>query len=565
MSSGVEDYELHAPDMMFPLPPPSYANSQVYGFGGGNYKGNDAPNGWKDLRNYEYPWQDNFCEERSDRAHSAGLCPSSWAHQGQDIRPPTSRAGIYPVQAAEKTSVKWIDLKYGGVGLVSEDKSRVFHYLHMSEIKVEVGQKIPQGAMIGYVSQVAKAPTSVHLHFELLNRKRGSNGVFINDNAGFGYVSPFFSLVRSYERLIGQSGIQLDAISVCTPQSTRCAPATGIYEKAALVTCSSDGSFETLAWCNGSACSSASNCATSNQPVDLSIPTPLDLSSAPDVCDNANLPRVTWTPKTPLAKPYLEFSSFAATKDRLHVFGPTSPTHRWYDLAADAWVSALHGLPSGTVFPLIATSFRDAVLLFIQASDAPGVYQEQPDGSWKRLLASTFWTTFSGLAVSSNIATYLLVPTTAGPGDLKLYSPLENFWGTLIPRSEGSGIGSVLYNGDLHVFGGDIVSSAVSRYNLGSSTWSKLSPLPQARSSFAAIVRGRLIWIAGGKTESKDGSGKSVYLPTDTILLYHPPTNEWCPTSLALPVATKNPVLYEISGKVYLLTETGALWEGVAN
>src|SRR5258708_1506990 len=58
---GTHDNTLYAPSMRFPLKAaPAYANSQVYGIGGEL----GASGTQCDLRNFQYPWRDNFCERR---------------------------------------------------------------------------------------------------------------------------------------------------------------------------------------------------------------------------------------------------------------------------------------------------------------------------------------------------------------------------------------------------------------------------------------------------------------------------------------------------------------------
>ncbi len=83
---GRKDDTLYLAGLRFPLEHgPAYANSQVWGRGGG-----EGPGGRQcDEANYRYPWRDNFCETRRFRVD---LCPAGTGHQGQDIRPATCEA-----------------------------------------------------------------------------------------------------------------------------------------------------------------------------------------------------------------------------------------------------------------------------------------------------------------------------------------------------------------------------------------------------------------------------------------------------------------------------------------
>jgi murein DD-endopeptidase MepM/ murein hydrolase activator NlpD len=65
-----------------------------------------------------------------------------------------------------------------------------FRYLHMSSVTVKVGDELKKGDRIGRVSNVYKSPTTIHLHFEILQHL---------DELGFVQVPPYMSLVRAYE------------------------------------------------------------------------------------------------------------------------------------------------------------------------------------------------------------------------------------------------------------------------------------------------------------------------------------------------------------------------------
>lgn len=560
MSTGVEEYALHSPEMLFPLKAPAFANSQVYGFGGGKYEGKDAPQGWRDDRNYHYPWRDNFCEARNDRGHSAYVCPSHWAHQGQDIRPTNPDPAVHEVVAAEECYVRWINPSYGGVGLRSLEKSTTYHYLHMSStrtvngktevLNLKLNQVVHKGQVIGFASQVATAPTSVHVHFELLKMKRDANGRVINDNDGYAFVSPYQSLVAAYERLIGETGSMLTAPQVCVAEKTRCVPASGIYTKAALITCSADGTTETLSWCSGSTCSSSIACDPSGE-----VASPPDLATSPPLCAGTPVPTVSWTPKASLrSPPDFRFVSTVVAQNKLHFFGPTAVAqHRVYDPVTDSW-SVMGPIPPGTVFPVIASAFKNTLYLYLQASDSPGIYVQQTDGSWSRVLATNFWLTFNGLSTSTDYLTYLLTPSVAGPAPLYSYHPDGNYWGILASRPQGMASGTVYYDASLYAFGGsDGVS--VSRFSITESAWVNRAVLPSPTNAFAVMLHNNLVWAVGGTDSS--------FTPLDTVRLYNPAADTWCSNVLSLPTPIERPVIQAIGGKVYLLSQAGLLWEGI--
>lgn len=189
---GRVDARVWAPGMRFPIRDlPAYANSQVYGVGG--YSG---PRGGQcDSRNYSFPWWDNYCESRS---WNMPLCPAGRGHQGQDIRPSTCRAGAHPAVAAAAGTITNIG-RYS-VYLTGSDGTR-YDYLHMSNVRVRVGQRVNCGDVLGMVSNAFNGtPTTIHLHFNIRQAVRGLGSV---------YVPPYSSLVDAYRRVQGGTA--------CTP------------------------------------------------------------------------------------------------------------------------------------------------------------------------------------------------------------------------------------------------------------------------------------------------------------------------------------------------------------
>jgi hypothetical protein len=184
---GLVTSKVYAPGIRYPIEKsPSYPNSQVWGVGGMN-----GPKGSAcDLKNYSYPWWDNYCETRS---WSMPLCPAGKGHQGQDIRAATCDNKKWWSVATEDGTITSI----GSYSVYLKGKSgTTFRYLHMdpASVKVKVGQKVSKGQQLGLVSNaMGGTPTTVHLHFDVEQYVSGVGTVF---------VSPYNSLVESYQNLI---------------------------------------------------------------------------------------------------------------------------------------------------------------------------------------------------------------------------------------------------------------------------------------------------------------------------------------------------------------------------
>jgi photosystem II stability/assembly factor-like uncharacterized protein len=185
--------------MRFPIEQaPAYANSQVYAPGGSSESESLYPQGGtvSDPPNFDYPWRDNFCESRpSDRINPQ--CPVGYGHQGQDIRPATYAGDTHWVVAASGGTVDLVSTTGSWVYVTATNGIR-YGYLHMSSIQVSEGQVVTPGQRLGKVSNIfGGTPTVYHLHFEMQIPASYPN-----------FVSPFMSLVRAYERLIGSTGTQ---------------------------------------------------------------------------------------------------------------------------------------------------------------------------------------------------------------------------------------------------------------------------------------------------------------------------------------------------------------------
>jgi len=230
---GRADYHVYA-DMRFPIAKgPAFIKSQSFmpwgdcyrtgrsghwGKKGAQYscKVNGLPLVFDEAApaNFSYPWRDNFCELRNFKV---GQCPGGYGHQGEDIRPSTclleneNADRCEPYQnsvAAVRDGLIWRNPGNLAVYiLVSTANDFVrFRYLHMNPKFMDAdglfsGRQVSQGEIIGKVGTWGdfKNGTSYHLHFNIQ--------VFTKD--GWVWVSPYMTLVRAYEKLIGGRGTEI--------------------------------------------------------------------------------------------------------------------------------------------------------------------------------------------------------------------------------------------------------------------------------------------------------------------------------------------------------------------
>jgi MYXO-CTERM domain-containing protein len=200
---GVAEQRALAATMRFPIESaPAYANSQVWGLGG-YLRGSGSE---CDKENFSYPWHDNYCEKRD---WDMPLCPGGTGHQGQDIRAASCKnLTHWAVATVDGTIISASGPGTGVAGyqvlLVGADGTR-FRYLHMGNVQVKTGDAVTRGQRLGMISREFNGtPTTVHLHFDLMQNVAPHGLVF---------VSPYMSLVRSYERLLGiaDAGAAADA------------------------------------------------------------------------------------------------------------------------------------------------------------------------------------------------------------------------------------------------------------------------------------------------------------------------------------------------------------------
>lgn len=204
---GRVDFAVYAPNIRFPIEAaPAYANSQVWGRGGSHGSGGSQC----DVQNFAYPWHDNYCETRD---WEMPLCPAGEGHQGQDIRAASCMAGVH--WAVAVTDGRITSIGSYTVYLTAADGTR-YDYLHMSDVTVQVGDRVTRGQRLGKVSnKFGDSSTTVHLHFNILQNV---------DGVGMVFVPPYVSLIESYRVLLGLSGEPDGPIALDAPAAPADAP-----------------------------------------------------------------------------------------------------------------------------------------------------------------------------------------------------------------------------------------------------------------------------------------------------------------------------------------------------
>ena len=194
--SGYLDRTTWSPQLCFPFADDAFANSQVYGPGGGMGP-KDKPSQC-DASNYSLPWRDNFCESRG---HASPLCANGKGHQGQDIRPATCKKDKHWVVAAEDGIIT--DMGTYTVTLTgSAPPHRVYRYLHMrmNQLAVKEGASVKAGDNLGKASNdFGGTPTTIHMHFEIRSGVAGTStdGKAVKLHT---FLPPYQSLVAAYDR-----------------------------------------------------------------------------------------------------------------------------------------------------------------------------------------------------------------------------------------------------------------------------------------------------------------------------------------------------------------------------
>ena len=173
-----------------------------------------------------YPWRDNFCE---GRYYAVAQCPAGLGHQGQDIGTTECNRGsfgdnrcgphhddVVAVRDGMLLRARGQEAVYLVVNTPSEHIR--FRYLHMRPKLLDAagvvsGRKVTTGEVLGQIGNFSQHEngTSYHLHFD----------VQVPTRAGWVFVSPYMTLVSSYERLIGARGAELpDAMVASAPTGT---------------------------------------------------------------------------------------------------------------------------------------------------------------------------------------------------------------------------------------------------------------------------------------------------------------------------------------------------------
>lgn len=212
---GATDETVYAPDMVFPIKDaPAFPQSMVFRPGGFRYEG-DLPGDECIPENYEYPWEDNFCERGRPSSFKSESCPAgSGVHLGQDIRVgdgPTCEAmrRRYRNDPQSITDYKVVAAEDGVISGIStytvtlRAGPRTYRYLHMNmrALQVSIGDEVNAGQHLGYVSKdFGSTSTTFHLHFVLK----------VNNGSGSVFVPPYTSLVESYARREGAPGERIE-------------------------------------------------------------------------------------------------------------------------------------------------------------------------------------------------------------------------------------------------------------------------------------------------------------------------------------------------------------------
>ena len=199
---GHADTTIYRSSIAFPLEDAAFLNSQVYRYGGSQGSANGMDGGQCHASNYDYPWQDTFCESRS---RNQIMCPDG-GHEGIDIRAasciPESGAIHWAVAVEDGRIIAPSSSRYT-VRLQSNDGT-LYRYMHlkMDALSVSDGEFVSKGQRIGKVSNDFfnssgdLVPTTYHLHFEMYQNYSPDE----ETDPIFDQVSPYMTLVNAYEK-----------------------------------------------------------------------------------------------------------------------------------------------------------------------------------------------------------------------------------------------------------------------------------------------------------------------------------------------------------------------------
>jgi murein DD-endopeptidase MepM/ murein hydrolase activator NlpD len=93
-------------------------------------------------------------------------------HHGVDLRA-YSGTRVYAAQAGKVIFVGWMG-GYGKLVIIKHDNQYTTRYGHLSKIKVNHGQKVRDGTVIGLSGSTGYV-TGPHLHFEIRYKGKSTN------------------------------------------------------------------------------------------------------------------------------------------------------------------------------------------------------------------------------------------------------------------------------------------------------------------------------------------------------------------------------------------------------
>jgi murein DD-endopeptidase MepM/ murein hydrolase activator NlpD len=220
---GVAKTEPALKGLRFPLKKgPAYLNSQVYRYQTeSTYKPtNPGPDGSPmgppnagvaqcDSRNYSYPWQDNFCENRGGANKS---CAAGTGHAGVDIRGSVCANDDPRNRVVSVASGRIVDIAPHYTKIVVPGETHYFNYMHMASRLHSAadlaaagsgGIAVARGADLGNIGNLQRIKdgqpvlTTRHLHFEI-RAPILVDGELVGPHP----APPYSALVEAYQRLL---------------------------------------------------------------------------------------------------------------------------------------------------------------------------------------------------------------------------------------------------------------------------------------------------------------------------------------------------------------------------
>jgi hypothetical protein len=324
--------------------------------------------------------------------------------------------------------------------------------------------------------------------------------------------------------------IHTDAPSkICAPAARRC----GVSGK--VEACASNG----LAWEGLITCPCGCDNGKCSDPC----------MSFPATCAGVPMPRITWIPKAPLVGfKASAAASAAATSDALHVFGAKVPgDHYAYYPTLGTWIPKKS--PTGPITWVTPV-----------ANSSSGLYAFIPDPFYyieRYDAVGDSWATISGCVGLKQGPVNMMVDPNK-PGGLEFWMLQNNTLYSYDPYRDlcqlfaapvNIGDTAAFIAGGAYIFGSGGLSTGAYRYDVGRKVWNTISSIsPTHLNGSVALVLGGLIGLFGGLS--------------DTISFYDYLTDTWCTGPTKLPVFTGIIFIQSIGGKLYLVDNTGGLWEG---